>query len=52
MMHARLIQALTSSRLDCGNALVYNIALSRTNCLQRVQNCAPPVVKGARQTNM
>jgi len=35
-----LVQDLIISRLDYGNALLYNISLSLTNRHQRVQNCA------------
>jgi len=39
-----LVQALIISRLDCANALLYNIPLSLTNRLKRVQNCAARLV--------
>ena len=41
-----LVQALISSRLDYGNALLYhyNIPLCLTNRLQRVQNCVAHLV--------
>jgi len=41
-----LVQALISSRLDYGNALLYNynIPLCLTNRLQREENCAPRLV--------
>ena len=40
-----LVQATIISRLDYGNALLYNIILSLTNRLQRrVQNCAARLV--------
>jgi len=39
-----LVQALIISRLVYGNALLYNILLSLTNRLQRVQNCAARLV--------
>jgi len=38
-----LVQAVIISRLDCDNALLYNIPLPLTNRLQRVQNCAARV---------
>ena len=41
-----LVQSLIISRLDYGNALLYNIPLSLTNCLQRVHNCAVRLVTG------
>jgi len=39
-----LVQAFIISRLDYGNALLYNTPLSLTNRLQRVQNCAVRLV--------
>ena len=44
-----LVQALIISRLDYGNALLYNIPLSLTNRLQRVQNCAARLVTRTRK---
>ena len=39
-----LIQALIISQLDYGNVLLYNMPLSLTNSLQRVQDCDAPLV--------
>jgi len=44
-----LVQALIIYRLDYDNALLYNIPLSLTNCLQRVQNCAARLVTHTRK---
>jgi len=44
-----LVQALIISRLDYGNALLYNIPLSLTNCLHRVKNCAARLVTQTRK---
>jgi len=44
-----LIQILIISRLDYGNALLYNIPLSLANRLQRVQNCAARLVTRTRK---
>jgi len=44
-----LVQAVIISRLDYGNALPYNIFLSLTKRLQRVQNCASRVVTHTRK---
>ena len=43
-IYKSLLQALIIYRLDYGNALLYNISLSLTNRLQRVQNCATRLV--------
>ena len=44
-----LVQALIISRLDYGNALLYNIPLSLTNRLQRLHNCAARLVTRTRK---
>jgi len=44
-----LVQALIISQLDYGNALLYNIPLSLTNCLQQVPNCAAHLVTRTRK---
>ena len=44
-----LVQALIISRLDYGNALLYNIPLSLTNRLQGVQKCAGRLVTRTRK---
>ena len=44
-----LVQALIISRPDYGNALLYNIPLSLTNRLQRVQNCDARLVTRTRK---
>jgi len=44
-----LVQALVISRLDYGNALLYNIPLSPTNRLQWVHNCAARLVTRTRK---
>ena len=50
--HARLVQALIISRLDYGNALLYNTLRSLTNRLQRVQNSVAPLAKGTYKSNI
>ena len=44
-----LVQALIISRLDNGNALLYNIPLSQTNRLQWVQNCDARLLTRSRK---
>jgi len=44
-----LVQTLIISRLDYGNALLYNIPLSLTNLLQQAQNCAACLVTRTRK---
>jgi len=44
-----LVHALIISRLEYGNSLLYNISLSLTNHLQRVQNCAVRLMTRTRK---
>ena len=44
-----LVQALIISRLDYDNAFLFNIALSLIKRIQRVQNCAAPLVTCTRK---
>ena len=44
-----LVQALIVSRLNYGNALLYNSPLSLTNRLQRMQNCVARLLTCTRE---
>ena len=44
-----LVQALVISRLDCVNALPYDISLTLVSCLQRIQNCAARLLTRTRK---